>query len=533
LSEPPVDPWARACFTAGWLGELDGYAATHEALAARATPEAAAWRLALQGQQWLAQDSSPLPYGPSDLAPFVSRDGAARSAAAFACAMGGKASLLAFDIETLRAFSEVHERLDAPDPEARGWLEVTRGWLHVVECRAPGIEPELENTARSTGSAPLLVEVVALLALDRAHEADLEEATKLARRASRMARTEGMPQLEYVANVVLARIRRLTGSPHLAARILVALLRVASPAWHGWMEWELALATGGNRPSAASDCIGGLARAALAGNAAELRRWHAEALSRVGRTFLRPDLDVLRALCDLDAPAAETDLQAWLDGRASSLAPRGLHGVVSVPDRAYREDPVWVLGRPDRPGRRVLTIAEGLVRVAEPGVVVVAPSRKRRARTDAAVAALALLGPAWIDEVALFERLYGFTYQSSVHQGARDTLYHRVRERVGDAGVLERAGGQVRLALGRPLFVPDPRCSPPPEHSLLTVLAEHGHASVRAAAAALGIPLRTAQHALRSLAAEGICRVERDGRELRYVLEDTTFSEPTQTTQFE
>jgi predicted transcriptional regulator len=63
------------------------------------------------------------------------------------------------------------------------------------------------------------------------------------------------------------------------------------------------------------------------------------------------------------------------------------------------------------------------------------------------------------------------------------------------------------------------------------VLAEQGRLSVRAVAQMLGIPVRTAQHALKALAEEGICEVERRGRELQYRIEDTTFSEPTRTTQ--
>ena len=41
------------------------------------------------------------------------------------------------------------------------------------------------------------------------------------------------------------------------------------------------------------------------------------------------------------------------------------------------------------------------------------------------------------------------------------------------------------------------------------------------------MPLRTVQATLRQLANEGVCRVERSGRNVEYVVEDTTFREPT------
>jgi DNA-binding transcriptional ArsR family regulator len=78
-----------------------------------------------------------------------------------------------------------------------------------------------------------------------------------------------------------------------------------------------------------------------------------------------------------------------------------------------------------------------------------------------------------------------------------------------------------------PLVAYDPRCSPPPEHSLLQLLAQAGHLTAKQAAEILGMPVRTAQHTLRKLAEDGACRAERDGRRMEYHLEDTTFMEPT------
>jgi len=59
---------------------------------------------------------------------------------------------------------------------------------------------------------------------------------------------------------------------------------------------------------------------------------------------------------------------------------------------------------------------------------------------------------------------------------------------------------------------------------LVRSLAEQGAPSAADAARVLGLPLRTVQSALAELVAEGICRVERQGRNVSYRVEDTTFT---------
>src|SRR5205085_10755199 len=75
----------------------------------------------------------------------------------------------------------------------------------------------------------------------------IDDSVELARRASRMAQAESLPQLEYLANLTLARVRRHSGRPHLALHILGALARVAPAAWSGWLGWETLL--GGGSPT--------------------------------------------------------------------------------------------------------------------------------------------------------------------------------------------------------------------------------------------------------------------------------------------
>jgi hypothetical protein len=106
-------------------------------------------------------------------------------------------------------------------------------------------------------------------------------------------------------------------------------------------------------------------------------------------------------------------------------------------------------------------------------------------------------------------------------------LYHRVRARLAPIAELRVTASRAVLVHEHPLVVPDPRCSPPPEHSVLRELAKVGHLSPKEAAERMGLGLRNVQRALRQLAEDGMCRPERVGRHLEYYLEDTTFAEPT------
>jgi hypothetical protein len=93
--------------------------------------------------------------------------------------------------------------------------------------------------------ADVVVDAASLRALSMSDDATaILESLDQARRASRMARTEALPESEYLANIVLARMRRLAGFPYLAAHILTAVRRYASAPWHPWIAWELLLAGG-------------------------------------------------------------------------------------------------------------------------------------------------------------------------------------------------------------------------------------------------------------------------------------------------
>jgi excisionase family DNA binding protein len=173
---------------------------------------------------------------------------------------------------------------------------------------------------------------------------------------------------------------------------------------------------------------------------------------------------------------------------------------------------------------RVLSAAHGL---SAAGADVFESSKRPQIRTDSVIAELALAGPQGLDETSLFRNVYGFEFETARHTGVRNTLYTRVRKRMGESGNLVREDGRIRIEVRQPFRVPDPRCSPPAEYALLNVLAKAKHMTAKEAAKMLGVPERTVQLAMQQLTEDGACRAVKVGRGLEYVLEDTTFSEPT------
>jgi len=499
----------------------------------RSTPEAHAWVMALSALRWHAEPHlGELPDEAEILR--LSEATSARQALGLACAHGKRAALLAFDWPSFHRLASLHRGFATPDDP---WAQLGDAWLDVLR----GAATNVADTSAKRGDDPAIVlEAATLRAMEALARSDLDEATTLSRRASRMARTEAFPQQEYLANTVLAHVRRMNGQPHLAARILSALLSVAPQSWYPWLTWELLLAQGSSgtkevsaddpRPSATA--VGELRRllaCAEAGDVAGFDDAHARVAEHVSEHHeMREDLRCLVGLLDprtLDFQ--QPPLEPWCSGAVVTV-PRGLGGIAPArpDDDANRLEVAYVLAGPRLVARRVLSAGLSLT-VHATGARHLPPGPGRQARTESTLAALALAGRDGVQESALFRSIYGFEYEPAVHQNVRNTLYHRIRSRLSDLGELERTNDVVRVKLFAPLLIPDPRCSPPPEVDLLRVLAGWGHASAREASEHLGIPLRTAQKALRRLADDGACRREQKGRHIVYHLEDTTFAEPT------
>jgi DNA-binding transcriptional ArsR family regulator len=102
-----------------------------------------------------------------------------------------------------------------------------------------------------------------------------------------------------------------------------------------------------------------------------------------------------------------------------------------------------------------------------------------------------------------------------------------MRGALGEAAEIIRDDGRVAIVVRRPLAVEDPRCQEPLADRVLDRLAaSNGRATAKELTAALRVPLRTVQRALGQLVDEGACHAEPDGRKTEYVVEDTTFNEP-------
>jgi hypothetical protein len=160
--------------------------------------------------------------------------------------------------------------------------------------------------------------------------------------------------------------------------------------------------------------------------------------------------------------------------------------------------------------------------------VLIDREKRPRDRTHTALAALALRKDQRADERQFFFEVYRFEYDHALHKHVLDMLVGRMRTMLGNSGTIVRARGELSLELTRPLILWDPRCERPLGDWILSALAEGGPQTARATAALLGVSLRLVQNVLKDLTCAGACVQIREGRSLLYKVEDTTFSEPTQ-----
>ncbi|MCK6535290.1 MAG: hypothetical protein L6Q84_20135 [Polyangiaceae bacterium] len=444
-----------------------------------------------------------------------------------------RSAMLDFDGAALAELGSMARALrgqPAPELALTGtWVEALAG-LH----QAGASELDLEHCTREAsraGLAALVVELTSTRALMAAHEGATEPALALARRASMMARSEGIPRVELWANLVLARVRRLAGQPHLGLRILQSLGASLPGAWRAWLDWERQFcgvrgvpAPSGDAPceqgaravhallcaAALSDCSGALrAVDALAGDNQLLFAFRREALELAGA--LLPSV-----------PAATHELERFRAGRSPAVPP-ALSGL------RFRDDDdgsaqAYVIAAPGAEACRVLHWGVGLIDAGD--WIRVPASHRTKGRVETLLAVLALAGPSGLDEADCFREVYGFAFVPELHRSAFNVLQHRARVAVPECEAVKEVG-RLRLGLASRAIIPDPRVCQRVSDRVLQLLAQRGAASAKAAADALGISLRSAQGALAELAGAGACEPKREGRNVEYVLEDTVFSEPT------
>lgn len=543
----------RACQEAiqGRLGEAKGLLST-VATGGPTDSLDPGWVLVLRTLLWLADPQNNSGPAPQELA------GVHPVLASATCTWLELAAVLAFDKQALVRILQIHSELNkAPEMTEAAHLELESGELWLTLLNGPGEDAaaraeQLADRAQQLQLPTMVIRFTcqrALLLMEREFEhgtqvaqSAIQEATLVARRASRMARSETLIFEEYLANLVLARVRRHGGQPHLAARILTALAQVVPPAFWRWLEWERVLAGGTTKPDANPGNPGNpgehplrsLFDAAERGDRAAFEQARAvAALWVTGWRSLSRELSVLIELVDPQQTPADTSAALPFCRGTRAEAPMGLLGPLhawqgplsaTTAARSPAVGPLVITG-PDSTARRVLSVGLGLTDTSKSWV---APqARQSDHRPHAVIAALALSGHDGTPVEELFRTVYGFAFHPLKHDGVLRVVLHRAREELGQAGEIIREGTVLRLIPKQPLVVPDPRCQRPIEERVLLRLAERdGRATARELAQSLQIPLRTVQRALGTLQEDGACTTERVGRSVEYQLEDTTFYQP-------
>jgi hypothetical protein len=500
------------------------------------------WGTVLRAAQWTAQSEGSPPLEPAGVGRWIRDAPETREAACFAAVEGLRWAVLAFEPDRASQWvSLLREQVQSGDPPdltlRRQWAELWQSVLQGEWDRAAEEATRLEADASAAKEASLVIEAAAGRALALAARGDLQDATTVARRASRMARTESLPQPEYFAHLVLARVRRLTGSPHLATRILRALRQVASPVWLPWLQVEMILAgdvEGGDGPgvhgdtpaSRAVQCLRRLVVTAEAADRDGFEQASRELEEQVRFAPLAEELRVLLDACDAHRIPEDPSLLAWIAG-ATADPPSTLHGLLTREGSAPQGESAiaYVVSHPDIGARRMPRLAWGVLGVQ--GLHVLHQTRRKQGRVETLVSVLLLAGEQGMEETECFSEVYGFEYEEALHKGVFDVLLHRARGWVGEAATIERTDGRLQLHTHGPLLVPDPRCTKPMQDRILRAVAQHKGATAKEVARALGVSVRVAQSALQELASSGACLTHRHGRHIHYAVEDTTFSEPT------
>ncbi|MFK8002014.1 MAG: winged helix-turn-helix domain-containing protein [Polyangiales bacterium] len=415
-------------------------------------------------------------------------------------------------------------------------LGVSAAWEAWV-LGAPNAESveALALQGRARGDAQVAVEAQVLRGLHELALRRVADAVQTLRRASRMARVEGVPNLEVLAGIALARARRFQGRPQLALRILRAVAPHAPPPWRRWLSWEAAL-SGARFAGGRADAtiLGALLRACDASEQghADGSRVSLESLSKGAESFaaLSQEARAAAALLSVgectDAPA---DVAAWIRSEVSEVPPAFRGFIFASHIEEAGESCALLLAPTQGSARRVLARSVRLAMAL--GYDADSAAAPTHPRTDSGLATLAF-GRGALPLGVYFEQVYEYPFDSGVHRSMVNMHVKRMRERVGESAGIERDGDTIALHIKRPLILRDARCEETIEDRVLGVLARSDAKSASELARELKIPLRTVQRILRELQVDAGVEQHKEGRKVRYAVEDTTFSEPTRTRRF-
>ena len=506
---------ARSAHRAAVAGDLTGLGEVLRMLEPSREPAARAWTAALRSELGLTEPRYALATPPAWFTAFEQASAAAREGALIALGNAARHALLAFDVVTLTALEPLVQKLTsglAPEATLGAQLAVCWGALAVGQAtRAHEAAGLLLRDAARFASPAAVVEAHAVRAFSAIALGNQAEALALARHASLVGRTEGLPQLEFFVHLALARARRYARQPHLALRILDSLSALATPPWRAWLAWETLMAGGAlldlssapasNARQAAESLAAALDAAKAGDHAAFSEQRAAVSRSVAGLLPFASEADELWAAID---PRLEQhgspELQAFREGQ-SLLAPPAIHGLRLRGSDDQESAAAYVLVEPGQRGARLLHF--GVALFQDPGRVRLKQSQRKEGRVETLLSILALAPATGLPEGEVFREAYGFELVPDLHRGVFDVLLHRARAAVEGAAQLERREGRLSLVAHEKLLIPDPRVSQRTTDRLLRLLSERGRASARDAAGALGVSLRTAQLALAELSEAG------------------------------
>lgn len=424
------------------------------------------------------------------------------------------------DTEAGRRWAATLSALPVADPLIRGMAEA---WRLAADGDWPRLltrTQSLGDTASSSSAGRLLVEATALRALAELELGDLERALDSGRTASRMGRTEGFLSSEHLTAYVLARLRRHTGRPIAAARIAAALADYAPWPWMGAVDCEALLSEGPRAPLRQPNRTPAAAAAEALRTILDVRTNADQAWSRLETHAAhcgvwRSDLTRLREA--FDPRASGSKLGAWSTGQRPGPPP-GLpphHPRVRLPGGV-------VIIRADAPSRRVPTFS-----LRDDTAQETLTGWDTHPRIHTLLSVVGLADSLGVAEEGAFEQIYGFAYEPEVHGGRFGVLIHRARSVLPGHTTLRRDENRLWLHSDKSLLVADPRCGLEGDDRVLRHLLRNPASSAKEISAALSMPLRTVQAALRDLQDQGFCTSRKQGRTTAYMVDDTTFEPPT------